>query len=459
MPILDFVPYDSEQIHRRVIELLEAGIGETLAQGDERRIFAESALSPVVVAVFSAVNDGCRQKLVRYARGEYLDALGETWGVYRDAGDTAKTTLRFGISAAMDRVVVIPQGTRVTSDFERFFETTEEVQIDVGQTSVTVSAVATTVGAASNGIAIGGLNVIVDTSNVPYINSVTNTTVTAGGADIEDDESYRLRIVASSDAWTSAGTAAAYRYFAISADPDNVGDALVRNEKTPTSRQADILTHSSQKYVIVGVAADVDTSTLVVYPHGSTTPAVLDTDYELDTDASGALLAHLLTGTFTGSDVTLEYVANVAGGVVVTIIGKDGEIPTQDTIDKVEAALNAPDVKPLTDHVTVTTPSTHPFGINLTYYTTAADEQACVETVEGEGGAIDRYIKWQQSSLDRDVNPDYLRKLILAPDWEGAVGATMVTVTSPTYVNLADDVLAAWNGVLTVSHVVREGVN
>jgi len=70
-------------------------------------------------------------------------------------------------------------------------------------------------------------------------------------------------------------------------------------------------------------------------------------------------------------------------------------------------------VKPLTDMVQVEAPNTELYDIDLVYYTTKANESEVVRNVEGSDGAINRFIYWQGSSLDQDINPDELRKLIL----------------------------------------------
>ncbi len=75
MPDLNFITTDSQEIHATIIGELENGVAEPLYPGDERRLFGE-ALVPLFVAMYNAVNDAARQKMLRYARGPVLDALG-----------------------------------------------------------------------------------------------------------------------------------------------------------------------------------------------------------------------------------------------------------------------------------------------------------------------------------------------------------------------------------------------
>lgn len=374
MSNLDFITTSSSEIYNTIITALENGVTEDLYPGDERRIFGE-ALVPIVVALFHSVNDACRQKMLRYARGEVLDAIGETRGVIRDEPVCSVTTERFSVNSPIIDNIVIPAGTRVTCDYLHYFATNATVVLTAGSTHVDVGVTAIDGGESYNDISVGAINVLVD--QIPYIDSVENTLATSGGADQEEDDAYRDRIRTSSSTVSVAGPATAYKYWAMAADA-TIADAVVE----------------------------------------SPSPGV----------------------------------------VMITPIGYGGEIPDAALLAKVLASCSADDVRPLTDQVKVQAPAVESYDIELTYYTTAADESKCIETIEGSDGAIARYEYWQGSALNRDINPDYLRKLILAPDWgDDLVGATRVTVVSPVYKDLNKTTVAKFSGTLTVSHVVEEG--
>ncbi len=371
MSELDFIQRSSADIMETIITTLENGCAEPLYPGDERRIFGE-AMVPLFVGLYESVNDACKQKMLRYARGEVLDALGENRGIERLDAQPAKTTLRFGLNAALSSDVSIPAGTKVTGDYIRYFATDAAATIPAGSTYVDVPATATEGGAAYNAIPADGIMIIVDL--LPYVDTVTNRTATADGTDAESDDAFRERIRAAANMHTTAGSAASYRYWAMQADA-SVVDAIV------------------------------------------TSPGACE--------------------------------------VVITPILEGGEIPSQAILDKVLAACSADDVRPLTDQVSVEAPVQVGYGINIVYYTTVEDETKCVAAIEGPGGAIDRYKAWQSGALDRDINPDMLRKFILAPEGDDAVGATRITVTAPVYTALAPNEVAVFNGTLTVSHVAE----
>ena len=371
---LQFIETDAGQIYDFIMYVLENEVAEELYPGDERRIFGEALVS-LVVALYSTVNDSARQATLRYARGEVLDALGEFAGVYRIEAIPATTTVRFSLKEAITQNIIITKGTRVTSDYTRYFATTETAVLQAGSLYVDVDAQSTEGGSDYNDIPVGEINVLVDL--IAYIDSVSNTSVTSGGGDVEDDEDLRERIRLSPANRSTAGPKNAYKYYAISADA-TIADAYV----------------------------------------DSPTPGV----------------------------------------VVITPILYGGGIPDQDVLDKVLAACSADDVRPLTDKVEVSAPTTQNYDIELTYYTTAANESAVIQNIEGEGGAIDQYIYWQGSSLDRNINPDHLRKLILCPeDGEGnhLIGAERVVITSPEYTELNHTTVAKFSGTLKVSHEVE----
>ena len=120
-------------------------------------------------------------------------------------------------------------------------------------------------------------------------------------------------------------------------------------------------------------------------------------------------------------------------------------------------ACSSDDVRPLTDMVQVEAPAVREYDIELEYYTTKADESEVVQNVEGTGGAISRYIYWQGSNLDQDINPDELRKLILCPHWvENPIGATRVIITKPEYKELPSTTVAKFSGKINVQHVVKD---
>lgn len=447
MSELKFIDTDAGKVFDTVLEELENGVGEPLFPGDERRIYGE-ALVPVIVAVYNTVNDACRQKMLRYARGSVLDALGENRDVERFAPTSATTTLRFGVEEAEASNIIIPAGIRVTGDFEHYFITDSTAVLVAGDLYVDVTATAENGGAEYNDIAPGIINKIVDVSDVPLIDYVTNTAATEGGGDEEGDEAYRERIREAENRLSTAGPAQAYKYWALSANP-RVTDAVVLSETETLDRTLKVYAgHAFQG------GANLLPDTLTVYlPNGSA--ATEGTDYTATYDDE--LLTLALSGALADAEnVKVRIDRTMYGRVKIVPICAGGELPDEDVLADVLAACSADDVKPLTDMVTVEAPNVEYYDIELTYYTTKANESEVVKNVEGSGGAIEQYIYWQGSNLNQDINPDELWKRIVSPDWEeGLTGATRAVITKPAYKELSSTTVAKFSGNRKVQHIVK----
>lgn len=86
-------------------------------------------------------------------------------------------------------------------------------------------------------------------------------------------------------------------------------------------------------------------------------------------------------------------------------------------LTEVAAILNADQVRPLTDHVTVKAPETVAYNIDVTYYT---QEGGAIsnDVISGNvNAAVNAYKKWQAEKMGRDVNPSYLIQLLMTR-WE-----------------------------------------
>ena len=444
----EFITTDAEVIRSEILTELESNVGEPLYPGDERRLFGE-ALVAVFVSVYNALNDAARQKMLRYARGEVLDALGERVGVVRIAPTAARTTLRFSITEPVGENILIPQGTRVTSDSTHYFATTSAAVIEVGNTFVDVEAASVEGGEAYNGIPIGGINSLVDP--IVYVDRVANITETTGGGNEESDDSLRERIKAAPSKLSTAGPINGYKYWAMSAD-SKIIDVAVKSEQETLTRELPVYDGKAFKG---GDQLLLDTLT-VYKPNGS--QAAENSDYTANY-VDGLLPITLnQSGALAGAQTVRIAIEQTNAGVVKIVpMCAAGEVPDEAILAKVLAAVNASEVRPLTDLVKVEAPEVVEYDIELTYYTNATDESDCILTVEGAGGAIDKFNEWQSSELGRDINPDKLRALILAPSGEDAVGASRVVITSPTFTELNDTAIAKFTGTKTIRHEVIKG--
>ena len=370
----DFIEIDSAKLYTSIIGSLMDSCDEALYPGDERRIFGEGIVA-LFVSMFSLFNDKAKQRTLRYARGNVLDAIGERYGVLRADPTEASALFRFSVAQAQSENIVIPAGTRITADGGVYFATVDTAILPAWSLEVDILAQCTMGGADYNGFVEGTISTLVDL--IPYISAVENITASSGGDDGEPydevgDDKYRERIRLSPAIQSTAGPESAYRYFVLSADPNIIDVAIECPEDQP--------------------------NVVNLYP--------------------------LMTG---------------------------GELPDEDVLQKVLDTLSD-DVRPMTDKVNALSPAVVEYEVEVKYYCTKEDEAATIEAMEGEGGAIDQYNQWQTAALARDINPDQLRRFILAPST--GTGAMRVDIIKPAFQELTKAQVAKLSGTPVISHEV-----
>ena len=224
----DFVETDAAKIYTAIVGSLMDSVNEPLYPGDERRIFGEAVVA-VLVSLYNEFNDKMKQRTLQYARGAVLDALGARYGVVRASPAHASAMFRFSVEAARPENIIIEAGTKITTDGTIYFTTDEIVVLQAGDLYVDVQGTCTEGGSAYNGFTPGTIATLVDL--IPYITSVANTTISSGGDDgepytEEGDDRFRERIRLAPATLSVAGPESAYRYYALSADPDIIDVAI-----------------------------------------------------------------------------------------------------------------------------------------------------------------------------------------------------------------------------------------
>lgn len=148
-----------------------------------------------------------------------------------------------------------------------------------------------------------------------------------------------------------------------------------------------------------------------------------------------------------------------AGTINIVVLMKDGEGPSAEFAEKILSVVSDQSVRPLNDLVRIDHPNFIGYNIEFKYYVTAENEEAAINTIEGAGGSIDQYRTYQDGAIGRDINPDKLRALVLAPSWDQdatLTGALRIDVISPSFQVLTDREVARFSGNITVSHEVVE---
>lgn len=177
---------------------------------------------------FQYIDRAGKQSLLKYSYSDFLDNLGMLKGVTRSPATAAVTTLRFTISAVRQVATAIPKGTRVSAGGSVYFATDEYAEIPAGGSTVDVPATCTDTGTEGNDMAAGDLTTMVDP--LPYVASVTNTTATEGGADMESDDDLAERIYLAPGAYSTAGPEDGYLYHAKQFNP-SIGDVVATSNQ------------------------------------------------------------------------------------------------------------------------------------------------------------------------------------------------------------------------------------
>lgn len=96
------------------------------------------------------------------------------------------------------------------------------------------------------------------------------------------------------------------------------------------------------------------------------------------------------------------------GEVRVYPLLENGEMPTAEILDQVEAYLSSDTIRPLTDHVEALPPTIVEYSINVDYWISKEDITQA-EQIRGDvEKAVEEFRFWQQTKIGRDISPDKL---------------------------------------------------
>lgn len=314
--------------------------GTTLAPADPRRLHLQ-ALLLLLTQMRALIDFSGKQSLLKYVGDEFIDELAALWGETRIAAAPSTCTERFNFGTSAPHTVAA--GVRVTDGIS-VWAVTEDAS-STG-TFVDASVQCTVTGKATNGIAPGQIDTLVDPTLVAGCTSVSNTTETISGRNVESLEDFRARLRNSPESRSTCGPRTAYEAQAIDASA-SVADA-------------------------VALGPD-DAVQMANTPPGP-----------------GHVFVYLLEGTRDDAGVLTDVVPDPSGGLLTSVA----------------AALSAEDVRPLTDFVTVKAPQFIDFDAIATYYIPRSRAKQATQIQTAVEAAWSAWLLWQQSKVGRDINPD-----------------------------------------------------
>lgn len=212
--IPDYLNEDADTIQARMNELAPDGV--STIEGD---MFYDATRPSAVES--SRLQKIQLQNILKQARpqtatGTYLEYWGELKGVYKNAATVSSGYIQVTAAALSPISKGTVFGTPSTTEKESIkFQTLEDVVVD-GTGVATISAECLTAGIVGN-VEPNTITILFD-SSITGIKSVTNPEKFTGGTDIEDEEHYRARVVASDQEENLSGADSDYEKWALEVD-------------------------------------------------------------------------------------------------------------------------------------------------------------------------------------------------------------------------------------------------
>ena len=115
------------------------------------------------------------------------------------------------------------------------------------------------------------------------------------------------------------------------------------------------------------------------------------------------------------------------GEVDLYVLEKDGKIPEQSMLERVFDVCNDRKIRPLTDKLKVKAAEEKKYNLNMKYWIDSSNEAYSKQITENVALKIEEFKSWQMDKLGRDINPDYLIKLLKD------VGVKRAEITEPVF--------------------------
>lgn len=113
-------------------------------------------------------------------------------------------------------------------------------------------------------------------------------------------------------------------------------------------------------------------------------------------------------------------------GIVDIVFMVGNRIPTEDEMSSLQEYLQNSDIRPLTDYIRVSAPTTKLFNVDVKYYIDTDNKAKENEIKANIESAIDEYILTQTSKLGSRINPNLLTQLAMN------AGASRIEINEPT---------------------------
>ena len=106
--------------------------------------------------------------------------------------------------------------------------------------------------------------------------------------------------------------------------------------------------------------------------------------------------------------IDVEITSPSPGRTHITILLRNGQLPTTEHIEKVIEICSADDKRPLTDYLTASEPEIIEYSPVVKYWLSRSNETVANSLILEIEKAFNNYLVWQKSKLGRDINPAVL---------------------------------------------------
>lgn len=213
-------------------------------------------LAQQVALLYTQMEEVERQSFPQTSTGDALERHAECRGLTRKAAQSAEGVLQFARETAATSDITIAAGVicGTGQDPQLQVETTEDVVLPTGQTKVTVPARACTAGEVGN-VAAGAICLMV--SAAPGLTAVTNPSPFTGGADEENDDQLRERLL---EAYRNIanGTNTAFYYDIAMSHPQVSSAAVLPRSRGRGTVDVAVYCSSQTEQTIAELQAELD---------------------------------------------------------------------------------------------------------------------------------------------------------------------------------------------------------
>lgn len=255
VPIPDFIERDVFKLKVFYVAEFERLTGRTLYPSQTEMFVIETMAYAHSVFGEAAQLAFLKNRAI-WAEGAHLEQIGLNVSTPRLDAQAASCNVRFSLVSVQPNSVVVPKGTRISSGGNLLFFTDVELVIAEGEAHGDVRAVAADVGTAFNEFPLGSINALLDP--VAHVATVANITESGGGADIEDQERYRLRVVNAFERISKAGPRDGYKELVKGINSAIVDVAVIKPEPGYIEITPLMLTGVSSDAVDADILAGLD---------------------------------------------------------------------------------------------------------------------------------------------------------------------------------------------------------